>query len=202
MFNRPSLDIHAILLDRDGVINRERADYVKSWDEFEFLPGALAALQRLAQLKWPILVITNQSAIGRNLVTVDDVDEIHRQLSAAVADAGGRIDAFYICPHHPAAGCACRKPQPGLLIQAATAFHLKLARCIFIGDSYTDYQAANAAGCHCMLVNSGRQDLHAHLGGNSEIPVLRDLLAVTQVLAPAGSSEGKLKSRYASNIFS
>ena len=101
--------MQGILLDRDGVINRERADYVKDWREFSFLPGAIFALQQLAKLKQPIVIVTNQSAIGRDIVSRHDIDQIHRQLQYTVTKVGGRIDDFFICPHHPDAGCTCRK---------------------------------------------------------------------------------------------
>ncbi|MFN8487888.1 MAG: HAD family hydrolase [Caldilineaceae bacterium] len=147
----------AFFLDRDGVINRERADYVKSWAEFEFLPGVLPALQRLALLNAPILVISNQSAIGRGLVTSETVNAIHQAAQAKIEAAGGRIDGFFVCPHRPDEACACRKPKPDLLFQAAKLFNLDLGQCVFIGDTLTDFQAAEAAGCQSILVESGRQ---------------------------------------------
>lgn len=149
--------MQAILLDRDGVINTERADYVKEWREFNFLPGVLHALQRLAVLDIPIVVITNQSAIGRGIVQHTTVTEIHHELAQEVKNAGGRIDAFFVCPHHPADGCLCRKPKPGLLLQAAEQFGFSLEEARFIGDSVTDFAAAQAAGCRSILVRSGRQ---------------------------------------------
>lgn len=149
--------LQGILLDRDGVINRERSDYVKSWQEFEWLPGVLPALASLATLALPICVLTNQSAIGRGIVIASQIDEIHWRLQRCVRDAGGRIDAFFVCPHHPDARCECRKPKPGLLYQAAHTFALDLRNCVFVGDSITDYQAALAAGCHAILVRSGLQ---------------------------------------------
>jgi D-glycero-D-manno-heptose 1,7-bisphosphate phosphatase len=149
--------VRAILLDRDGVINRERADYVKDWQEFEWLPGVLPALQRLAPLAQPIVVVTNQSAIGRGIIPRETVTAIHSQLHAVVAKAGGRIDGFFVCPHHPDADCFCRKPKPGLLFQAAHQFHFALDQAVFIGDTVTDFEAARAAGCQSILVKSGRQ---------------------------------------------
>jgi D-glycero-D-manno-heptose 1,7-bisphosphate phosphatase len=149
--------MQAILLDRDGVINEERADYIKTWHEFRFLPGALDALQRLTRLEIPVLVITNQSAIGRGIIEQATVEEIHRKLMREVESVGGRIDAFFVCPHHPAAGCLCRKPKPGLLLQAAQQFGFALEESLFIGDSITDFEAAHAAGCRSILVKSGRQ---------------------------------------------
>lgn len=149
--------MRGILLDRDGVINQERADYVKSWDEFHLLPGTLQALQRLAMLPVPIVIITNQSVIGRGIVPRTTVDQLHKRLQQVVAEAGGRIDGFYLCPHHPNEGCACRKPQPGLLQEAAADFNFPLYEATFIGDAITDYQAAQAVGCRSILVRSGRQ---------------------------------------------
>jgi D-glycero-D-manno-heptose 1,7-bisphosphate phosphatase len=160
----PSLDnpdkgapLQAIFLDRDGVINRERSDYVKNWDEIELLPNVLVALQRLAQLPIPIAVLTNQSAIARGLVSAAQVDAIHQRLARLVAAHGGRIDAFFVCPHHPNDGCMCRKPKPGLLYRAAQHFQVDVTQSLFVGDALSDYQAACAAHCHALLVRSGRQ---------------------------------------------
>lgn len=182
------MSVQAILLDRDGVINRERADYVKQWDEFEFLPGVLPALCTLATLAVPILVVSNQSAIGRGLVSLATVNVIHQQARQVIQRAGGRIDGFFICPHHPAEKCDCRKPKPGLLLQAAAAFDLCLADCVFIGDAITDYEAALAAGCQSMLVQSGRQgpSLPELVPDKSSVAIVSDLaMAVQRLMVPA-----------------
>ena len=149
--------MRGILLDRDGVINREHSDYVTGWDRFEFLPGALLSLGRLARLNWPVVVVTNQSAVGSGLVTPHTLSRIHQRMMAAVAAAGGRIDAVFVCPHHPDDGCACRKPRPGLLWQAAQAFNLRLPNCYLVGDAFGDFLVARAAGCRPILVQSGLQ---------------------------------------------
>ena len=151
----PSLQ--AIFVDRDGTLNRERADYVKSWQEYEWLPGALDALAVLAMLGVPILVVTNQSAIGRGILDPGVLHAIHAQAQAEAQAAGGRLDDFLVCPHAPADNCACRKPKPGLLLDAAVRYNLDLQRCVFVGDSLTDMQAAEAAGCPWILLRSGRQ---------------------------------------------
>ena len=148
----------AIFVERDGTINAERSDYVKSLDEFEYLPGAVEALARLGQLNIPVIIVTNQSAIGRGIASAARIDEIHAALVARVYEAGGRLDAVYVCPHHPEARCSCRKPKPGMLLAAATRFGLLLHRCAFIGDSVTDLGVAKAAGCKPFLVRTG---LHA-----------------------------------------
>jgi D-glycero-D-manno-heptose 1,7-bisphosphate phosphatase len=170
--------VDAVFLDRDGVINCERRDYVKSRQEFELLPGVLDALAILADLIHPVLVISNQSAVGRGLLTMDILNEIHSELRRSVETHGGRIDAFYVCPHHPDDGCSCRKPQPGLLLQAARDFELDLGNCIFVGDSVTDYQAASAAGCRSVMVRTGRQgqELDHTVGDAYGVPIVRDLL--------------------------
>ncbi len=146
----------AIFLDRDGVINHNRADYVKSWDEFIFLPGALSALRRLTALDWPIIVITNQSAVGRGLVTSRTIEIIHANMVRAITRAGGRITDVRYCPHHPDDGCACRKPRPGLLLAAARYWNIDLSASYFVGDAMTDILAAQAVGVQPILVQTGR----------------------------------------------
>lgn len=183
----PSLQ--AIFLDRDGTLNRERADYVKSWQEYEWLPGALDALAVLATLGVPILVVTNQSAIGRGILDSGVLHAIHAQAQAAAQAAGGRLDDFLVCPHTPTDGCTCRKPKPGLLLQAAAHYHLDLHRCVFIGDSLTDMQAAEAAGCPWILLRTGRQ-------GPTLDAALDAALAGLRTAATAGSTPSAFESEY------
>lgn len=146
----------AVFLDRDGVINVNRPDHVKSWDEFVFLPHALTALAKLAASDFLVIVTTNQSAIARGLVTAETVRAIHARMIADVARAGGRIDAVYFCPHHPDDKCACRKPQPGLFLQAARDFAIDFTRSYVIGDAFSDVAAALAIGAQPILVLTGR----------------------------------------------
>lgn len=146
----------AIFIDRDGVININRTDYVKRWDEFSFLPGSLEALRKLSALDWPVVVISNQSAIGRGLVTAEVVAKINTRMVEEVRQGGGRIDGVYLCPHHPDAGCACRKPRPGLLYQAALELGLALESSYLIGDAESDILAGLAVCCLPVLVLSGR----------------------------------------------
>jgi histidinol-phosphate phosphatase family protein len=143
-----------VFLDRDGVIIRNRSDYVKSWDEVELLPGAVAALARLATAGHRAIVVTNQSAIARRLVSAATVDAIHHRLGRLVERAGGRISAYYICPHGPEEGCACRKPRPGLLLQAQREMGVDLSTAYVIGDQIIDMQASRAAGCTGVLVKT------------------------------------------------
>ena len=144
-----------VLLDRDGVLNKRmpQAQYVRTWDEWEWLPGAREALRLLQEAGYRVAIISNQPGIARGAMTEDDLQEIHRQMQAEAAKAGGRIDAIYHCPHGWDEGCPCRKPKPGLLFQAQRDFSLDLSRTYFIGDDERDGQAAAAAGCPFILIN-------------------------------------------------
>jgi histidinol-phosphate phosphatase family protein len=144
-----------IFLDRDGVINRNRDDYVKGWHEFEFLPGALRAMARLSRAGCRIFVVTNQACIGKGLTSLAAVEDLHQRLRDEVARAGGRIEAVLFCPHRADEGCACRKPNPGLLLRARDQYGVDLSDAVFIGDSASDMRAAVAADLPAMLVLSG-----------------------------------------------
>lgn len=146
----------AIFLDRDGVINVNRPDYVKSWDEFIFLPRVLDALRHIAPSEFIIVVITNQSTIGRGTTSEATVQAIHARMLAEVERAGGRIDAVYFCPHTPDDQCDCRKPQPGLYRRAARELNIDLTQSIVIGDAFADIAAAHAIGARPILVLTGR----------------------------------------------
>jgi D-glycero-D-manno-heptose 1,7-bisphosphate phosphatase len=176
----------AIFLDRDGVINENRADYVKSWSEAEFLPGVFGALRRLAQADLAIVLITNQSAVGRGIISHKEAVQINRRIVGTIRAQGGRVDGAYLCPHHPDENCACRKPRPGLLLQAADELDLDLGRSYFIGDAVTDMQAADAAGVKGILVLTGRgqeQVSRASLEDSLPWPVAADLgAAVDHIL--------------------
>lgn len=148
--------MRAIFLDRDGVICENRSDYVKSWREFKFLPGAKQSLAALRYLGLPIIVVTNQSAIGRGVVAAGVVDDIHQRMVTEIQAYGGDITHVYCCPHHPEAGCDCRKPQPGMLSQAARELGIDLSQSYMVGDASTDVMAGQRAGCHSILVLTGR----------------------------------------------
>ncbi len=146
----------AVFLDRDGVLIENREDYVKDWAEVEFLPGTFAGMRTLTELGLPIVLITNQSAVGRGIITSNFVEELHNRMIAVIEANGGRIDAVYYCPHHPTAGCTCRKPLPGMLHQAAQDLNLDLSASFFVGDALTDLEAARAAEATGILVLTGR----------------------------------------------
>lgn len=148
-----------VIIDRDGVINRNRPDSVNSWEEFEFLPGALEGLATLARYGHRVVVVTNQANIGRGLLTRAQLEHIHGRMTEAVIEAEGSIEAVYVCGHRPEEGCTCRKPAPGLLTQAAQELEFELSKAYFIGDHGTDVEAAHAAGARAVLVLSGRAAL-------------------------------------------
>ena len=137
----------ALFLDRDGVINRQRPDHVKSWAEFEFLPGALAGLALLRRQRIRVVVITNQAVVGRGLLHEEELLMIHRRMVTAVRAAGGHIERAYACLHTPEAGCRCRKPATALLEQASVELGISLPDSIMAGDSQRDLAAARAVGC-------------------------------------------------------
>jgi len=145
-----------IFLDRDGVINKKapKADYVKNWNEFEFLPGAIEALKILTQNGYNIYIISNQAGIARGIMTENDLKEIHRNMLNELEKKGGKVSDIYYCPHGWDDGCECRKPKPGMFFQAAREHHIDLTKAVFIGDDERDIQAGNSAGCKTILVNS------------------------------------------------
>lgn len=146
-----------IFLDRDGVIIENVDRYVRSWDDVVLLPSAISALARLTMAGYNIIVVTNQSAVGRGLLSLHDAQSINQRLAQEIALGGGRIDAFYLCPHAPEDNCECRKPQPGLLLRAAQERMIDLPTAILVGDALTDIQAGQRAGIHCnVLVQTGR----------------------------------------------
>ena len=144
-----------IFLDRDGVINENRADYVKSWSEFRFLPGSSEAIAKLTQAGHRIIVCTNQAGIARGTLSVEAVEDIHHRMIASIYDMGGKIEKVYYCPHDRDGDCSCRKPRPGMLLRARDELDIDLHDAVFIGDSITDIRAGLAAGIHTVLVLSG-----------------------------------------------
>jgi D-glycero-D-manno-heptose 1,7-bisphosphate phosphatase len=173
----------AIFLDRDGVINANRPDHVKSWDEFVFLPRALDALCRIAASDFVVLVTTNQAAIARRQTSDAAVRDIHARMGAAVERAGGRIDAVYYCPHLPEEDCDCRKPRTGLYQRGAREWDIDLARSYVVGDAMADMVAAREIGAMPILVLTGRgNEQHIVLKNNnhSGYHVADDLMSAVE----------------------
>jgi D-glycero-D-manno-heptose 1,7-bisphosphate phosphatase len=173
-----------VILDRDGVINQDSREFVKSVDEWLPLPGSIEAIAALSLAGFTVAVASNQSGLARGLFSQEALDEMHHKLRSLVEARGGRIDHIAICPHGPNDGCDCRKPRPGLLHQVAARFDLALDGVPVIGDSLRDLQAAVAAGARPILVRSGNgrkaeQELPAEL---AETEVFDDLAAAAIAL--------------------
>jgi D-glycero-D-manno-heptose 1,7-bisphosphate phosphatase len=145
-----------VILDRDGTINQDRDDYVKSADEWVPLPGALEAIARLNHAGWRVVVASNQSGLGRGLFDVAALNAMHTKMHKLLAAAGGRIDAVFYCPHSPEETCNCRKPLPGLYEQIGERYGMDLKGVHTVGDSLRDLQAGAALGCAPHLVYTGK----------------------------------------------
>jgi len=148
--------VAVIVLDRDGVINFDSDEYIKTVDEWRPIPGAIHAIAELSQAGHHIYVATNQSGIGRGYYSLDTLHAMHSKMLALVADAGGEIKDIYFCPHLPSDGCRCRKPLPGMLEQLAAEHKVSFDGSWFVGDSLRDLQSGLAKGCRPALVTTGK----------------------------------------------
>jgi D-glycero-D-manno-heptose 1,7-bisphosphate phosphatase len=145
-----------VILDRDGTINEDRDDYVKSPEEWVPLPGSLEAIARLNHAGWHVVVATNQSGLGRGLFEMSTLNAMHLKMNHLLAQQGGRIDAVFFCPHAPEDNCRCRKPLPGLFEQIGLRYGIDLTQVNAVGDTLRDLQAASAVGCKPHLVRTGK----------------------------------------------
>lgn len=184
----------AIFLDRDGVIIENRDEYVRSWADVAVFPRALQALAALSAGPYHIIIVTNQSVVGRGHITDEAAAAINDRLLDVIRAAGGRVDAVFMCPHEPEEGCSCRKPLPGLLQSAAEERHLDLPNSIMIGDALTDVRAGQAAGVGLsILLRTGRGREQERLAEAASLPpflVFDDLLAaINFLLRPALENE-------------
>lgn len=174
-----------VILDRDGTINHDSDEYIKSPQEWRPIDGSLEAIARLTQAGYRVVVATNQSGIARGLFTTQTLFAIHDTMQRALGRIGGRIDAFFFCPHAPDAGCDCRKPQPGMLLEVARRFNVSLKDTYMVGDSRKDLEAAVAAGARPVLVLTGKgrktRDEGALPAGTQ---AFADLAAFAEQLAP------------------
>jgi D-glycero-D-manno-heptose 1,7-bisphosphate phosphatase len=175
-----------LILDRDGVLNREAPDagYVLRPEDFQWLPGSLQALAMLRNAGVRLSVATNQSAIGRGLMDQERLELIQARMCAEAAAAGGRLDAVFFCPHAPAEHCDCRKPAPGLILAAMQSCAIPAAQTLLVGDDVRDVEAARAAGVAAVLVRTGKGDRAAALLRDSGvvIPVYDTLLDLARQL--------------------
>lgn len=145
-----------IVLDRDGVINFDSDQFIKSPDEWKPIPGSLEAIARLNESGWRVVVASNQSGVGRGLFDMDTLNAINEKMTKAIGQAGGRLDAIFFCPHSADSTCDCRKPRPGMFLQIAERFNVDMRGVPVVGDSLRDLQAGVAVGCQPYLVLTGK----------------------------------------------
>lgn len=145
----------AVLLDRDGTLNESPDGWVTEVADFVPIPGAFEAVARLCRAGWPVAIATNQSCVGRGLATMEQIDRVHAECARLAAEHGAAFDGIFVCPHAPDEGCACRKPLPGLLLEAAHRREYDLFRSYYIGDSERDLVAGRTAGATALLVLTG-----------------------------------------------
>ena len=174
-----------VVLDRDGTINYDSDQYIKSPAEWKPIPGSMEAIARLTQGGWRIVVATNQSGIARGLFDMATLNAIHGEMHRAVGQAGGRIDAIFFCPHAADSNCECRKPKPGLLREIGSRFDMELKGVPMIGDSLRDVEAAAAAGAQPYLVLTGKGRQTRDAGGLPKgTETFANLAAIAARLAP------------------
>lgn len=165
-----------IILDRDGVINHDSDEFIKSPDEWEAIPGSLESIAKLNQSGYRIVVVTNQSGLSRGLFTLDDLHQIHHKMHKSLEDVGGTIEAVFFCPHHPKEECQCRKPRPGMFQDIANRLGISLVNVPVVGDSLCDLQAAIASGAKPFLVLTGKgKQTVDKMVGFDDVPIYNDL---------------------------
>lgn len=171
-----------LVLDRDGVINADSPEYIKSPQEWRPLPGSIAAIARASRAGYAIAVASNQSGVGRGLFDLDTLSAINDTMIEAVEAAGGRIDLIVFCPHAPDEGCDCRKPKSGLFRRIEAELGVRLAGQWAIGDSQRDLDAARTVGAQPVLVRTGNgRKTEAELAGD-DVAVFDDLAAAVDAL--------------------
>lgn len=172
-----------VILDRDGVINHDSVNYIKSPDEWRPIAGSLEAIARLNHAGYLVVLATNQAGVGRGLFEVSTLNAIHDRMHRALAQIGGRVDAIFFCPHARDANCGCRKPKPGLLEEIARRFNVELAGVPSVGDSLRDLQAAAAVGAAPILVLTGNGELTRSARGLPEnTQIYPDLAAAVRAI--------------------
>lgn len=169
-----------VVLDRDGVINEDSDEFIKSPEEWRPIPGSLEAIARLHQAGVRVAVVTNQSGVGRGLYSEETLAAIHARMSQAVEAVGGRLAGIFYCPHRPDAGCACRKPKTGLLDRLEQALALPVIGEPFVGDRLSDLDAARAVGARAVLVRTGVGELTLRAIGDRVAEVYPDLAAAVR----------------------
>ena len=190
-----SRDQRLVVLDRDGTLNEEPEDFLRSADDWKPLPGALEAVARLNQQGWRVVIASNQTGLGRGLFDVATLNEVHARMHKLMAQSGARVEAVFFCPHAPEDGCDCRKPQPGLFLQISQRFGVPPSQMIAVGDSVRDAQAAVAAGCEAHLVLTGQSLAHRNgsrpVGLPDAVRLHTDLLAFAESVLDAHPPRGE-----------
>jgi D-glycero-D-manno-heptose 1,7-bisphosphate phosphatase len=171
-----------VVIDRDGVINEDSGEFIKSVDEWRPIAGSLEGIAALTRAGYRVVVVTNQSGIARGLLTEDVLHDIHEHMRSAVRAAGGELAAVYYCPHHPDEGCDCRKPRTALLRRAERELDVSLGGVPFIGDRTSDVQAAEAVGARPILVRTGSGAATARQMAPGRVEVFDDLGAAARAL--------------------
>jgi len=174
-----------VVLDRDGVINEDSAEFIKSVAEWRPIRGSLEAIAALHRASFRVAVVTNQSGVGRGLFTEQTLGSIHARMAAAVREAGGELAAVYYCPHRPDEGCDCRKPKTALLRRLERDLGCSLAGAPFIGDRLSDVEAADAVGARPLLVRTGTGAATERLLRERSLEVFDDLAAAARHLLAA-----------------
>jgi len=181
-----------IILDRDGVINEDSDDYIRSPSEWRPIPGSLEAIARLNRAGYRVVVATNQSGVGRGLFDIETLNAIHDRMRAQLAEAGGSIDAIFFCPHRPQDACPCRKPKPGMLLEIGARLRVSLVGVPTVGDSWRDIEAAQAVSARPILVRTGKG--HRALAKRpvpEGVAVYDDLAAAVTALLASGSPQAR-----------
>ena len=178
-----------LILDRDGVINHDSDDYIKSPEEWRPIPGSLKAISKANRAGFRVIVVTNQSGLARGYFDINTLNEIHKKMHQKLSRKGGRIEAVFFCPHGPDDGCNCRKPKSGLLEEIRDRLNISLEEVLFVGDSYSDIQAARSAGAVPVLVRTGKGEktLAADDNNLSDVQIYSDLAACIDSLLEANT---------------
>jgi D-glycero-D-manno-heptose 1,7-bisphosphate phosphatase len=171
-----------VIVDRDGVVNEDSTQYIKSVAEWRPIPGSLEAIAALTRAGYRVAVVTNQSGVGRGLFDEATLRAIHAHMQEAVRAAGGELAGIYYCPHVPAAGCDCRKPKPGLFRQLEADLGISVAGVPYVGDKLSDVEAAEAAGATPLLVRTGKDAGLEAAATARGVPVFDDLLSAARSL--------------------
>ena len=182
--NRSPQDIRLAVLDRDGVINQDSDSYIKTAEEWIPIPGSLEAIARLNHAGFRVVLATNQSGLGRGVFSIEALNAMHRKMRRELSVLGAQIEAVFLCPHTPDAGCRCRKPSPGLLEDIGYRLQIDMTGVPVIGDSFRDIQAAASVGASPILVltGKGKRTIEEHATELVGVPVYEDLATVADVL--------------------